>query len=600
MYYTPKTRMYGADAWLMGEGGSEGDKQFAEAMGTLQRPELAPGQSKFMTGAEGQLWQGIEQQQQLGQSMASRRGYNPLAARAAGMAGAEMESQGYGAAQQLRAAQEAQRRGEVLAAQQARSQYDQMMGQLGTQVFQAGMEDSLRREGLREGLAAEARRREREQDVGTVNAITGLVSGMAQVASDENMKVGIVPAGEAMDSMIDGGFEWDEEKFGPKPKALEDLAAPLGGSGVKQAMDIYGERPAQFYGRAGILQSGEYGNAENPRTALIYTGDVDRSRVGGEPSPFEQLVKGTLAAPAAAPVAVAASPALGEFRQTGFTRQDIAEGGPDNAITYVEATPRPVRQGVTTVEEVRGKQPMAITVPRMVISAKPEAAPMQITPEMITEAVQAFDQPTAKAAPPVRRGVTTVERATPREIVFAPDTITAKAPPSAEASLRAAEAKAQEAKYMAAVNKIAEATKKPAEATAQQLIDALSETSKDVEQQLRDTGRVNVEQILGGPSPFEAERRQLDKTIESIRPFSYMYDTEEALKANRAGLITPPGRQVGFMAQDLAKTPLGAQAVENTSAGLGVDLAEAARLSLPLIGRIGQRLKRLESKNGGE
>ena len=82
-------------------------QMYEQALGTLKPPTMG---AKYMQGPEGKLWQGIEQQQQFGQAQASRRGFNPFAARGATQAGAEMESQGYGSAQGIRDQQEAFRR----------------------------------------------------------------------------------------------------------------------------------------------------------------------------------------------------------------------------------------------------------------------------------------------------------------------------------------------------------------------------------------------------------------------------------------------------------------------------------------------------------
>lgn len=223
MYPEKKPKLYGGDAFLLGQ--SPGEQQFGQAMQTLAPPTLAPGQ-KAQQGAEGQMWQGIEQQQQLGQAMASRRGYNPLAARAATAAGAEMESQGFGTAAQLRAAEEAQRRADVLGAYQARSAYDQAMAQLGQEQFGSALERKLYEDAMRRGIYNQQRAKEMAEKEGYLGALSGGLQIAGDVfqgllGSDPNMKQNMAPAGNEAE------------------KALAPQNTPTGDKDVDRAMMLF-------------------------------------------------------------------------------------------------------------------------------------------------------------------------------------------------------------------------------------------------------------------------------------------------------------------------------------------------------------------------
>lgn len=185
MYDSPYEQQYG--------------KSFQQALGMLQQPQLQPGQ-RATSGAEGQMWQGLEQQQQLAQAQASRRGFDPSAARAAGQAGGEMMSQGYGMAQQLRAQEEAARRQQMLDLYRQRSQYDvqgagmaseRLQEQLGQQAFDAAVKAQL---------DAAARQEEAAIGQGILKAVGDV--GSAFIGSDVRMKRNIKPAGRELDAAM--------------------------------------------------------------------------------------------------------------------------------------------------------------------------------------------------------------------------------------------------------------------------------------------------------------------------------------------------------------------------------------------------------------
>ena len=249
MYPEKKPELYGGDAFLLGQ--SAGEEQFKKAMGTLAPPQLQPG-VKSQEGAEGQLWQGIGQQQQLGQSMASRRGYNPLAARAATSSGAEMESQGFGAAQGIRAGEEAQRRAQQLQAFQARSAYDQAMAQLGQQQFGSSLERQLYEDAMARGLFETQRQKDRAEQEGYMNAISGGVQLASQaigaIASDPSMKAGIGSGNADVDRAMALFNPTGAKPSGGIGGALGNALS--GGAGLLKSLT--GGKSAQIPGAGGV------------------------------------------------------------------------------------------------------------------------------------------------------------------------------------------------------------------------------------------------------------------------------------------------------------------------------------------------------------
>lgn len=466
MYPKRGEHMYGADAWLMGDEGSEGDKLYQEAMGTLGAP-TTPAGMKRQEGAEGQLWQGIQQQQQLGQAMASRRGYNPLAARAATASGAELESQGFGAAGQLRAAEEAQRLGNVMAAQQARSQYDRMMGQLGTSVMQAGMEDRLRQESLRMAQEADDRARDLMKEQAILSGLQTTLTFPMTVGSDPAMKQNMAPGGAAIENLlrlgsmagdkIGGGASGmgslgalaggipalgamvsagqmgipkqlpvaggilggaglgglmgllsdEQTKMGIAPAGQEVEAALMPGDqgyrGVEEIYDIVGGRPEEQFGTARVAQSGEYGSATNPRVATMYLGNIDSgARVLNSGGEVEQTPWEKLVAGKFAP---AATP--------------IVASAPATVVAPIAATGPTAEQLAEALKGTDADMMAELTKP--VATAEPATEGSKLTgkarevyermmsqiygPSKPFEVVETF----APSEPPVRQGVTTVE-----------------------------------------------------------------------------------------------------------------------------------------------------------------------------------------------
>jgi hypothetical protein len=93
-------------------------------------------------------------------------------------------------------------------------------------------------------------------------------------------------------------------------------------------------------------------------------------------------------------------------------------------------------------------------------------------------------------------------------------------------------------------------------------------------------------QRAGGPQdPKAAEPAQM---LDHLKPVSYNY---------KPGMGEDPNqRQYGILAQDLAKTPMGASAVQQRDDGmLSVDPAKATGVQLGAMANLNQRLRQLEA-----
>jgi hypothetical protein len=251
MAYGQPKMMADVDPYLYGSASGEYEERLRQARNVFG-PQAQNQQGQVTTGAEGQMWQGIAQAQEAGQMAAGRRGYNPLAARAAGQAGAEMQQAGYGQAAGLRAADEAARRQAELQVLQGRSQYETQMGQLGTQA----MGQALQQREFEAQMAEQRRLAEEQQSEAIKQGFMGLGSAAlgAVAMSDENAKQGMRMAND------------------------EDIMGTLGN----------------------IAYSGEWANPKNPRTATVFVGDPSRLRK---------------AAPAAAAPAAAASKSVEDMTE---------------------------------------------------------------------------------------------------------------------------------------------------------------------------------------------------------------------------------------------------------------------------------------------
>lgn len=97
-------------------------------------------------------------------------------------------------------------------------------------------------------------------------------------------------------------------------------------------------------------------------------------------------------------------------------------------------------------------------------------------------------------------------------------------------------------------------------------------------------------------APMEAARsvarspRVADQALNALTPLQFKY-REEALAAGE-----PAGRQLGVTTQNMAKSPALRSAVVETPVGQAIDMGDAMYQTLPMIGRLNERLRKVEGK----
>ena len=460
---------------------------FKEAFGKIAPPQLTPG-VKQQAGAEGQLWQGIAQQQQLGQAQAARRGFSATAARAAGQAGAEMESAGYGQAAQIRAAEEARRR-------------EMAMGLAQQQTGAMAQQDALATQRIQDRAAqyafeqAAAQQLE-EGDVGILEQIgTGLLNAIPVAgtiiaqgikSSDENLKKDIADGSAEADARLDA-------LSGTLP--LPEDADIRGGSYYKQTgpiMTVYTPRPGAVFEAKSAKQQTTKDEAM-PKNDYAEANEF-YDKLMGEQEPRRGLGAPRVAM-GAAPVAMRSAP--------------------------------PVMERAIPVEMTRPR-------PMQVVSAGPSLEPDY---EALAAAVQrGRENPQVEAGLRAARDTFNTEaalfqhlreqqrnRLLGREVVFAPETITARGP--------------------------AEATRSMAR-----------------------------------------DPRVADEALNALTPLKFKY-REEALAAGESA-----GPQLGVTTQNMAKSPALRSAVVETPVGQAIDMDNAMYETLPMLGRLNERLRKVEGK----
>lgn len=492
---------------------------FKEAFGKIAPPQLTPG-VKQQTGAEGQLWQGIAQQQQLAQAQASRRGFSATGARAAGQAGAEMEAAGYGQAAQIRASEEARRRELAMALAQQQTGAMTQQDALATQRIQ----DRAAQYAFEQGAAQQLE----EGDVGILEQIgTGLLNAIPVAgtiiaqgikSSDENLKKDITDGGAEADARLDA-------LSGTLP--LPEDADIRGGSYYKQTgpiMTVYTPRPGAVFEAKSAKQ-------KTTRNEAMPKNDYAEANEFYDTLIDEQAPRR----------------ALGSYSTRGVTMQDLGGGGPSREMMDRAAGARVIEAPrVATVAAPVAMRSIAPGMERAISVEMTKARPMQVVTagpslepdyEALAAAVQrgrenpqveaglAAARETFNAEAELMRNLREQERARllGREVVLAPETITARAPVEAARSV--------------------------------------------------------------ARSP-----RVADQALRALTPLQFKYN-EEALDAGE-----PAGRQLGVMAQNMERSPLRGAVVE-TPIGKGIRTGDELMYEiLPLLGRVDQRLRKVEGK----
>lgn len=490
---------------------------FKEAFGKIAPPQLTPG-VKQQTGAEGQLWQGIGQQQQLAQAQASRRGFSATGARAAGQAGAEMESAGYGQAAQIRAAEEARRRELAMALAQQQTGAMSQQDALATQRIQ----DRAAQYGFEQAAARQLEEADASfwSDLGSglLNLFgTAGGAGAAVALSDENLKKDITDGSAEADARLDA-------LSGTLP--LPEDADIRGGSYYKQTgpiMTVYTPRPGAVF-EANAKQ-------KTTRNEAMPKNDYAEANEFYDTLIDEQAPRR----------------ALGSYSARGVTMQDLGGGGPSREMMDRAA-------GARVIEAPRVATVAAPVAMRSIASGMERAIPVEMTrarPMQVVTAGPSLEPDYGALAAAVQRG---------------------RENPQVEAGL----------------------------AAARETFNAEAELMRNLREQKRARllGRevVLAPETITARAPVEAARsvarspRVADQALNALTPLQFKYN-EDALAAGE-----PAGRQLGVMAQNMERSPLRGAVVE-TPIGKGIRTGDELMYEmLPLLGRVNERLLKVEGK----
>ena len=541
---------------------------YDDALGTIVPPVMG---EKAMQGPEGQLWQGLQQQQAFAQAQAGRRGYDPSMARGAGQANAELQSQGYGAAAGIREQQAAYARQARLALLQQRGAQD--MAQSGIEGQQLGQSynDYAFKKQAKDYLQAQKDEEDKALQEGALNALGTVVStGAKMVTSDERMKENIMPAGSRADALME----------------LLGSASPTAGMSREDAMRYYNS-PAG--GSADDAQmDGEFGNRKNPRRALVYVGNQPRD---GGPELERRLIAQADELDDGGPdlerrlIAQADEP--DDSREAlmapmrGLSITPSGEGGPDNAIGYGTPVLSPERRrraeealGIPQRIDPRAAGQIAREMPRSYGPANASGkvgrdgmtmAPLEVRSQMSPERRRRAEEALGIPQRIDPRAATQIMREMPRSSNFI------NAQESAEDALRRREADRRAAIMLESLNGQASADEsraaRPAAAKGAELADMLDEHAAQFSKK------------LGG--------KIVDNALDNTVPYSFNY---------RPGMGQQPGKQLGVMAQDLQRSPLTNAMVTPTPRGLAINPAKAVGPIVAMVGRLGERVKKVERR----
>lgn len=521
---------------------------YDKAIGTLKPPTMG---AKYMQGPEGKLWQGIQQQQQFGAAQASRRGFNPFAARGATQAGAEMESQGYGAAQGIRDQQEAFRRQAELGLLQQRTGQDFTQQGLEGDVFGSELQKRSFEAAQKAALDAAAAQNQGSLAQGALGAAGSLGAAFGpMILSDERMKTNIEDGGPAADALMDSlGSPMT------RAEAIKYYNTPAGASADQ------------------VQMVGEFGNRKNPRTAIVYTGDM-KSKAKQKQADYELVSDEDYgAASPQQPVAELMAPMSMPIR--GVAIQSLGEGGPSLA-DMPQGVVIPSQQlgmnvrGLTPERRARAEEALGITrqidprAAQYVAQQMPKSSAMIARSPSISDAeygtvesMQPEDARTAAdiAGKPVRL---------PNGMVQMPTQVIRAETP--EEALRRRNAEQLAAYFNEQAGVLETKASRSSQEKGSELASAMDAYAKDYAKKLGTGG--------------------IDQSLDNSLPQSFDY---------RAG-AGAPGRQLGVMAQDMASAPLTRAMVTPTSQGLALNPAKAVGPLLGMVGRLNQRVNKVEGK----
>lgn len=510
---------------------------YDDALGTIVPPEMG---AKGTQGPEGQLWQGLAQQQAFAQAQAGRRGYDPSMARGASQANAELESQGYGAAAGIREQQAAYARKAKLGLLQQRGAQD--MAQSGIEGQQLGQSysDYAFNQQAKDDLQAKKEADETRTRDAVLGAVSGAASVVGKVVSDERQKK----------NMKDGGMAAD--------KLMAALAMPQNRAAAKR----YYNTPAGY-----ALPSSDNG----PAAEFQRLGNENGVSAGDDE--IEQLQRMSDEHDADTTSAADIKAARLRALTASLNERDRTVAG--DAPNPADVAGKPVR-GADGVWMMPTQQLMADEAPN----------PADVAGKPVRLADGSYMMPTqqlmASMAMPKRRG----------DVQLPPDAITAKAPSrytEAERAMANEHLGIRRAIDPRAAAYVAKAMPTQFEgvsddeygAAPEKLAQFFNERAAQFEGKARAPEATKRAEVV---SSFDDYATQA--ALEATKPKSFDYKT-------RVGI---PGRQLGVTAQDMAANPTTAPMVVSTPQGLALDPAKATGPLLAMTGQLGKRVKKLEAR----
>jgi peptidoglycan hydrolase-like protein with peptidoglycan-binding domain len=352
-------------------------------------------------------------------------------------------------------------------------------------------------------------------------------------------------------------------------------------------------REELIYGNLGGMgqQSGEYGDPYNPRMMTVYNdpgvelerrlmseaADIDfaaaedalMQREASQRPELGMLAARQAPEPVAAPMAAPRPMSqreaiMAEQRALGVTVDGIvgpetmrARARRDAMASQLQASPE-VEAGLARARQVLASAPDGddMVMPTMRVTG---ARPAALTPE----------QEQAERGLAAARSV----------LQSAPDGMTPY-----EAMMR----RRRDAEYQRVVDGAESANaRQTADMRAQDIGAALGSAGQEFLAKL-ERGQVDMSQYTDADRQVKPVRfdRALDASMNAQRPYTFEY-------LPGAG---PAGRRAGVMAQDLERTPLGAATVRSTPQGKMVDVGQLGGLNAAQIGRLNERVSKLEEK----
>lgn len=516
---------------------------YDDALGTIMPPEMG---AKATQGPEGQLWQGLQQQQAFARAQSGRRGYDPSMARGASQANAELESQGYGAAAGIREQQAAYARQARLGLLRQRGAQD--MAQSGIEGQQLGQ--SYSDYAFDQQAKDELQAKKEADETRTQNAVLGAVSGVAGVVgqtvmSDERQKKNMKDGGMAADKLM-AALAMPENREAAK----RFYNTPAGYERKRPLSDDEAVAQSQQTGDdADIAQLQGYSDAHDADT--VSAGDVKADRL-------RALVAGQ--------------------NERDRETDRIVEQTPWQ--TLVEDASLRFNKGA---EQFEAQQNAAGDV---------AGKPVRLADGRYVMPTQTFQSERAQAqqlmgpiAMPPRRGT----------VQLTPDTITAK-PPSRYTGAEREMANERLGIRRAIDPRAAAIVAKAMPTKYENMSDEDYGAAPDESQRLTQFFNQRAEQFEAKTRAPEAEKRAevvdsfdkyaADAALEATKPKSFDYK-------NRVGIR---GRQLGVTAQDMAANSTTAPMVVLTPQGLALDPAKATGPLLAMAGQLNKRVKKLEAR----